>query len=159
MNSEDMDFLRAAIRAARRARERGDEPFGAVLVDAKGQVVLEGQNTISTDGDCTAHAETNIAREASRQFDFEFLKTCTLYASTEPCAMCAGAIYWSGIGRVVFALGSTRFAALRGDDPPVSSLDLSCREVLARGRRRVEIEGPAIEDEAKQVHQGFWIEK
>lgn len=157
MNTTDIDFLRVAIRAAFRARERGDQPFGAALADSEGRLLLEAENSISAEGDCTAHAETNLARMASRKFDAQFLETCTLYASTEPCAMCAGAIYWSGIGRVVFALGSERFAALRGDDPPASSLDISCREVLARGRRLVEVEGPAIEDEAESAHYGFWM--
>lgn len=156
MNSVDIDFLRAAIRAAQRARESGDQPFGAVLADSEGRILLEAENSICTEGDCTAHAETNLARMASQKFDSQFLETCTLYASTEPCAMCAGAIYWSGIGRVVFALGSARFGTLRGDKPPTSSLDLSCREVFARGRRIVEVEGPIIEDEAEQVHHGFW---
>lgn len=156
MNPVDIDMLRMAIRAARQARERGDQPFGAVIADAEGRFLLEAENSITTEGDCTAHAETNIVRMASLKFDPHFLGSCTLYASTEPCAMCAGAIYWSGIGRVVFGLSSERFALIRGDDPPTSSLDLSCREVLARGRRRVEIEGPVIEDEAEQVHHGFW---
>lgn len=156
MNASDIDFLRAAIRAALRARESGDQPFGAVLADNEGRLLLEAENSITTESDCTAHAETNLARMASRQFDPEFLGTCTLYASTEPCAMCAGAIYWSGIGRVVFALSVSRFATIIGNDPPVSSLDLSCREIFAKGRRRVEVEGPAIEDEAEQVHNGFW---
>jgi tRNA(Arg) A34 adenosine deaminase TadA len=156
MNTVDIDFLRAAIKAAQRARDNGDQPFGAVLVDSDGQLLLEAENSICTEGDCTAHAETNIARMASQKFDSKFLETCTLYASTEPCAMCAGAIYWSGVGRVVFALGSERFGRLRGDDPPASSIDLSCREVFARCRRVVEVEGPTIEDEAEIVHHGFW---
>ena len=102
MNTVDIEFLRAAIRAAQRARESGDQPFGAVLADSDGRLLLEAENSIFTEGDCTAHAETNLARMASRKFDSKFLETCTLYASTEPCAMCAAAISFARIRRVVF---------------------------------------------------------
>src|SRR5712691_9120428 len=85
--------LRRAIELAREAREHGNHPFGALLVDDRGNVVLEAENTVRTDKDVTAHAETNLMRMASARFEPGFLEWCTLYTSTEPCAMCAGAIY------------------------------------------------------------------
>src|SRR4051812_39068634 len=99
MTDLDLHYLRAAIAVAWRAREHGNHPFGAVLVDTGNQVVLEAENTVVTEQDCTGHAETNLVRLASRRFTPEQLATCTLYTSTEPCAMCAGAIHWSQIGR------------------------------------------------------------
>src|SRR5207244_11305634 len=106
--------LLAAIELARRSREKGNHPFGALLVDAEGNVVLEAENTVVTERDCTGHAETNLLRMASERFDSEFLTRCTLYTSTEPCAMCAGAIYWGNVRRVVVALSQVEIGRLSG---------------------------------------------
>jgi tRNA(Arg) A34 adenosine deaminase TadA len=89
----DDRHLLAAIGLAQRARDNGNHPFGALLVDADGNVAVESENTVVTGRDCTGHAETNVMREASHRLDPGFLQGCTLYTSTEPCAMCAGAIF------------------------------------------------------------------
>lgn len=156
MDTTDAQFLRLAIDVAQRARAHGNHPFGAVLVGARGDLLLEAENTVVTDCDSTGHAETNLVRMASRQFSSDFLESCTLFSSTEPCAMCAGAIYWSGVGRVVYGMSEARLAMLTGDDPQNRTLLLPCREVFARGRRPVEVLGPALEEEAERVHAGFW---
>lgn len=149
-------FLRRSFALARQATEKGNHPFGALLVDAGGTIVLEAENTVSTEHDCTGHAETNLMREASKRFDSDFLASCTLYTSTEPCAMCAGAIYWGGVSRVVFGLRESALLELTGDHQENPTLDLPCREVFARGQRSVEVIGPLLEEEAKQVHRDFW---
>lgn len=148
--------LRKSIDVAMRAREKGNHPFGAVLADENGVVVLEGENNVVTDGDITGHAETNLVRDACKKFDQEFLSNCTLYASTEPCPMCAGAIYWSGIGRVIFGLGQERFYrnVLGGEEG--EGFLLSCRDVFANGERDIDVIGPMLEDEASEAHEGFW---
>src|SRR5512135_1611375 len=110
----DIEHLKSAISAAWRAREKGNHPFGAVLVDENNRVVLQAENTVVTGRDSTGHAETNLVRLATQQFPPEQLKRCTLYSSTEPCAMCAGAIYWSQIGRVVYALSEIDLYAIIG---------------------------------------------
>jgi tRNA(Arg) A34 adenosine deaminase TadA len=149
------DHLLAAIELARRARQNGNHPFGALLVDAAGEVILEAENTVLTERDCTNHAELNLVRAASRRFDEATLGGCTLYASTEPCAMCAGAIYWSGIGRVVFALsGAALNAMVEGGEE--EELSLPCREVFVRGGRSIDVSGPHLEPEARAVHEDFW---
>ena len=71
--------------------------------------------------------------------------------------MCAGAIYWASIGRVVYALSERRLLLLTGDNEENPTFSLPCREVFARGQRRVEIVGPLLEDEAAKPHEGFWI--
>ena len=152
----DEGHLVAAIELARRARERGNHPFGSLLVDPNGDVVLEAENTVVTERDATGHAELNLVRAASSQFESEFLQGCTLYTSTEPCAMCAGAIFWSGIGRVVYALSTETLQTIVHDEEGSATLSLSCREVFARGGSRVSVSGPALEDEAGVVHHGFW---
>jgi tRNA(Arg) A34 adenosine deaminase TadA len=149
-------YLRLAIDVARRAREHGNHPFGAVLVDKDGVLLLEAENTVNTERDCTGHAETNLMRLSSKRFNPDFLAECTLYTSTEPCAMCSGAIYWGGVGRVVFALSEKVFGTITGHDPQNPTFSLPCREVFARGQRRVEVVGPIIENEATGVHEGFW---
>jgi tRNA(Arg) A34 adenosine deaminase TadA len=154
MNDLDTQHLRAAIAVARRAREHGNHPFGALLVGPDGQALLEAENTVVTGPDCTGHAETNLMRLASRKFGADFLARCTLYSSTEPCPMCGGAIFWGGVGRVVYALGETAFYDLIG--PEADGLRVGIRDVFAHGQRAIEVLGPALEDEALDVHRGFW---
>ena len=156
MTDNDLVLLRRAIEIAKAARAHGNHPFGALLADRDGVVLLEAENTVTTEHDCTGHAETNLMRLASRQFEPEFLATCTLYTSTEPCAMCAGAIYWGQVGRVVFAMSEEDLLVLTGDDPENQTFSLPCREVFARGQRPVIVEGPALQEEARQAHAGFW---
>ena len=153
MNNE-LSLLRQALALAASAREHGNHPFGALLADPAGQVLLAAENTVNTARDATGHAELNLVRLASAQFSREALAGATLYTSTEPCPMCSGAIFWSGIGRVVYALSEDGLYAMTGDSP--DSLKLTCREVLARGGRPIEVRGPLLEDEAALVHQGFW---
>ena len=160
MTEDDLAHLRAAVAAAWRARGRGNHPFGAVLADARGVMLLEAENTVLTARDVTSHAELNLVRLACIAFERAELAGCTLYASTEPCAMCAAAIYWSGIGRVVFGTSAERLNAAARRHPTHDAhdtLDLPCRAVFAAGQRRVEVLGPLLEDEAWAVHEGFWV--
>lgn len=143
--AEHEEFLREAIRLSRRALERGDGPYGAVLVRG-GRVVLARENTASTREDATRHAEMNLVVEAQESFGAHALAECTLYASTEPCAMCAGAIYWAGIRRVVFACSSHRHEAVFGP-----ALAVHGRDVLTSATPPVETVGPLLEDEAAEV--------
>jgi tRNA(Arg) A34 adenosine deaminase TadA len=142
---QDEDGMRRAFAVARRARANGNPPFGALLVDGKGAVVLEAENTATSERDCTGHAETNLIRQASRRFGA--LSGYTMYTSAEPCCMCTGAAFWSGLGRIVYGLSAKRLASLRGDGGP-PMLDLSCRDVIARGQRAIAVAGPLLEDEA-----------
>ena len=154
MEWDDQRFLRRAIAIAQQARDHGNHPFGALLVDATQQVIIEAENTVVTEQDCTGHAETNLMRSASRRLPAEELANCTLYSSAEPCAMCAGAIHWGNVGRLVYGVGAPRLYALLGPTP--TQIDLSCREVFARSRQPIEVLGPVLEDEAIMVHADFW---
>ena len=148
--------MRRALALARLARDHGNHPFGALLADAAGEVLLEAENTVVTASDCTGHAELNLMRDASRSLDRDALASATLYTSTEPCAMCAGAIYWAGVSRVVFGLREGGLPALTGADPRNPTLALPCRDVFACGQRPIEVIGPVLADEARAVHEGFW---
>ena len=156
MNEIHIQHLRRAIEIAHNARAHGNHPFGSLLVDENNNVLLEAENTVNTERDCTGHAETNLMRKASQQFPPEKLAQCTLYTSTEPCAMCAGAIYWGKVRRVVFTLSEVGLLTLTGDNPENETMHLPCREVFAHGQRPTEVIGPLIEEEAKVVHAGFW---
>lgn len=156
LDPADRTHLLRSIELARLAREHGNHPFGSLLVDAAGDVVLEAENTVVTRRDVTGHAELNAVRAAGVELGPDVLRGATLYTSTEPCAMCAGAIYWAGIRRVVYALGADELTELVEGISDEPTLRLPCREVLARGGRAIEVSGPHLTDEAAAVHEGFW---
>jgi tRNA(Arg) A34 adenosine deaminase TadA len=154
--ADDAAFLRRSFDVARRAREHGNHPFGALLVGPDGTVLLESENGYLPDRDMTAHAERLLATRASRAYGPELLARCTLYSSAEPCAMCAGATYWAGIGRVVYALSERRLKEVTGAHPENPTLDLPCRTVFAAGQREVLVVGPLLEEEGAALHEGVW---
>ncbi len=153
---DDEAYLRRAIAVARAARAAGNHPFGAILVGPDGAVLMEVGNLHAEAGDRTGHAERVLMTRASLAYDAAFLATCTMYASAEPCAMCAGAAYWAGIGRVVYGLSERDLGQLIGPHPENLTLDLPCRVVFAAGQRRVAVTGPLLAEEARAVHDGFW---
>ena len=152
----DEEFLRRCFEVARRSMAHGNHPFGAILVDERGNVLIETENGYMPAHDGTAHAERLLATQACRTLKAETLRTATLYSSAEPCAMCAGATYWAGIGRVVYGLSEHRLRRLTGNHPENPTLDLPCREVFKAGQRPTEVVGPLLEEEAEAVHAGVW---
>jgi tRNA(Arg) A34 adenosine deaminase TadA len=157
VTEQDLVFLRQAIELARAARNDGRHPFGALIVNERGETVVAARNNaVRPKGDPTQHAEMLACGQAAQLLSEEALARCTLYTSTEPCAMCAGAIYWIGVGRVVFALPETGLMRYTGSHDENPTLDLACREVFARGQKPIAVVGPLLEDEAGKVHEGFW---
>jgi tRNA(Arg) A34 adenosine deaminase TadA len=152
----DEKFLRRSFEVARRSITHGNHPFGAVLVDEHGNVLIEVENGFMPDHDGTAHAERLLATTACRTVSAEVRTMATLYSSAEPCAMCAGAIYWAGIGRVVYGLSEHRLRGVTGNHPDNPTLDLPCRDVFASGQRETEVVGPMLEEEAEALHEGVW---
>ena len=147
-------LLLRADQVARRAMAMGRHPFGAVLVAPDGETVLAEQGNIDT----VNHAESTLARTAAANYPGAYLAHCTLVSTFEPCAMCAGTIYWSGIGRVLYGASETALLQLTGDHPQNPTLDLPCRSVFGSGQRPVLVTGPVPGSEAAmlQPHQGFW---
>ncbi len=157
MTPADLQYLKRAIELSAEARRSGKHPFAAMVVAADGAVLAEaGNNSLPPDGDPTQHAELRAAQLAYRAGSPEQLAQATLYTSAEPCAMCAGAIYWCGIGRVVYALSEESLLHLTGDHPENPTFSLPCREVFARGQRKVEVLGPTLEEDASVAHLDFW---
>jgi len=157
MDHETM--LRRAFDVAARASKRGCHPFGAILVGPDGAVLIESENGYLPDCDMTAHAERLLATQASKAHRPEFLASCTMYTSAEPCAMCSGAVYWAGIGRVVFGMTERGLKEMTGNHAENPTLDLPCRTVFAAGQRPVEVIGPLLEEEAAALHRGVWDSK
>ncbi|MEM8859967.1 MAG: nucleoside deaminase [Chloroflexota bacterium] len=155
MSMSDLSFIRRAIEIANNAKNKGNHPFGALLVDGQGNILLEAENTVVTDHDCTGHAELNLMRAASGKYGGDFLATCTLYTSTEPCPMCSGAIFWGNVRRVVFGLSEEGLYSLI-DPSSEEILYLPCRDIFEKGQKPIEVIGPILEDEAIKVHEGFW---
>ena len=154
---EDEVLLRKAFEVARKSREQGDHPFGSVLAGPDGEVLMEQGNGFSSEGgDRTAHAERLLASRASREYDLDFLARCTLYTSAEPCAMCAGAIYWAGIGRVVYGQTEKDLKAQTGAHEENPTLDLPCLIVFAAGQRDTVVVGPILAEEAAKLQEDFW---
>lgn len=158
MKHDHVYYLKRAIEVSKLSREHGNTPFGAILVDGEGNILMEQENIEITTKKCTGHAEATLADRASQEYSREFLWNCTLYTSAEPCAMCAGAIYWANIGRVVYAMTEKRLLELTGSNEQNPTFALPCREVFAKGQKDIEVVGPfpELEVEAASVHQGYW---
>lgn len=155
INETDLKFIRRSFEVAREARENGNHPFGALLVDEQCHVLLKAENTVITERDCTGHAEANLMRQASRQYSPEFLAKCTVYASTEPCPMCSAAIFWGNVRRIVFGLSTDSLNEIVGKGSE-DVMFLPIREVLSKGRKAIEVLGPCLEDEGRELQEGFW---
>ena len=97
----DEHFMKKALLEAELALQKGEVPVGVVVV-AHGQIIARGHNLTETLTDVTAHAEMQAITAAANYIGGKYLKDCTLYVTLEPCSMCAGAMYWSQLGRLVF---------------------------------------------------------
>lgn len=133
ISSDDHLFLRRALGIAARAVALGDAPYGSLLVDQDGAVVMEAHNTVRRDNDITAHPELKLARWAAGELDPAAAARTTMYTSCQPCQMCSGAIVRSGLRRVVYALSTEQLVGLN----PGSAWP------------EVPHEGPALFDEAR----------
>ena len=155
-SERDEHFLRLSFDVARRALAHGNHPFGSILVDKEGKILIESENGFMPSRDGTAHAERLLATRACTTLSPSILKGSTLYSSAEPCAMCAGSIYWAGIGRLVYGLSEHGLREITGNHPENPTLNLPCREVFATGQRPTEVVGPLLEEESAALHNGVW---
>ena len=154
LSVQDQQHLRAAIKVASLALEHGNHPFGALLVDANGQPLLAAENSVVSHKDPTAHAEMNLVRAAVTKHADD-LRGATLFASAEPCPMCASAIVWANIRRVVFGLGMDRIYEIFGESDEQPSLRMHARTVFDAAPYPIEVLGPALEDDAAVSFEGF----
>ena len=148
--NEHEALIREVIELGASARRHGNHPFGALLA-IDGHVLLRAENTVVTDHDPTRHAELSVLQLAWRDLGESQLRSATLYASTEPCPMCAAAIYYSRIPRLVFSFTQAALSELTG-----GGFALPAPLLLERGKHRTEIIGPVLPDEGRRIHEGFW---
>ena len=149
--TKDETFMRAAIAASREAMAAGNLPYGATLASAAGAQLMVAQNNRITSGDFSGHAEMVLVRQAAATLGPAALVGATVYASGEPCAMCAGAMFWAGIRRVVFAVAQNAIPVL----PGAPLLPVGCRTVYADASPPMTVDGPYLQDEALAVLEAF----
>ena len=149
-NFNGISFFEDPLNLGVRPGEKGNHPFGALLV-LRDKMVLEARNSVVTEKDVTRHAELNLISKASRKYPPSVLKKAVLFSSTEPCAMCAGAIYWAGIRHVVFGCSAKTLAEYAG-----GSLTMPCEGIFFHGREKTFVEGPILESESRLLHENFW---
>ena len=145
--------LRTADEVARDAAVHGHHPFGTVLVGPDDRILMR-QGNIGT----VRHAETEIARRAADAYPADFLWSCTMVTTVEPCAMCTGTLYWANIGRLVYGVEEVKLLAETGNDAKNPTMNLASRTVLAAGQKPVEVHGPfpEIEEELLARHRSVW---
>ena len=146
--------LRRANAIAARAVAMGHHPFGAILVGPDHETVLLEQGNVST----VNHAEAVLARTADMNFTAEYLWTCTLYTTVEPCAMCAATQYWANIGRLVYGMDERRLLELTGSSAENPTMDVPSRYLFAHSQKAIQVTGPVaeVEEEIAALHRGFW---
>jgi len=149
----DEALIRECYELARQSAEQGDHPFGALLLSG-GKVVLKATNSVLTGHDVTRHAERMLITAACEKLSPDELTASTLYTSTEPCVMCAGAIYWARVPRVVYGVNATSLARLA--QPHEVKFAIPCRDVYERIEPTVDVVGPVLEEEGLAVHRRYW---
>jgi tRNA(Arg) A34 adenosine deaminase TadA len=151
--ADDKIYMARAYELARYAITHGGGPFGALLVK-DGKILAEYSNSVHSTGDVTKHAETGLISAFSPKIDRETFAKSTLYTSTEPCAMCCGAICFAGIGRVVYGVSEAPFVQVMGLPP--DSNPLTSHEILNRIAPKTIILGPLMEAQGLEIHESYW---
>ena len=133
---DDNYFMKQALLEAEKAFAMGEVPVGAVVV-AQNRIIARGHNLTETLNDVTAHAETQLITAAAGAIGGKYLKGCTLYVTLEPCTMCAGALYWSQIDRIIYGApdekrGASRFGNLYHPKTKISGglMEEECAKIL-----------------------------
>ncbi len=143
-------YMQRALYLSNLAVQKGNHPFGAVLV-MEDNIVMEAMNTIHTDHDVTRHAELNLVSKASQLFTQEQLALATLYTTTEPCAMCSGAIYWSGISSIVYAASANDLDLIAG-----KFLACHSTHVFKNAMNPPKVLGGILIKDAIAQHKAYW---
>lgn len=159
LKDHEVKLLKRVIEICWEAREKGNHPFGCLLADDEGNILMEqGNEEVTLGGDCTAHAEALLMRKASQKYSKEEMAKLTMYNCGEPCAMCTGAMYWGNLGRHVYISRESELKKVTGDDIRNPTLDLPCRVVIASGQKPMEILGPYLELEPDflKAHENYW---
>jgi tRNA(Arg) A34 adenosine deaminase TadA len=137
--------MEEAIDLARAAAERGDRPFGSVLV-RDDEIVMRESNRVLTEGDIRRHPELHLAHRAMREMDPETRAETVMYTSTEPCPMCSGGMRYAEFGRVVYSVSAEEVVEFTGGDPANRASEILDCEVV----------GGVANEAGRAVHEEFW---
>lgn len=140
---DDSYFMKRALQEAESAFEKGEIPIGAVVA-INNQIIARAHNLTETLNDVTAHAEMQAITAAANYLGGKYLIDCTLYVTIEPCQMCAGALYWSQISKIVYGARDKQ----RG-----------CIKMRTKLHPKTKMNGGVLEEEASQLIKKFFIEK
>jgi tRNA(Arg) A34 adenosine deaminase TadA len=151
--AQDRVYMARAYELARYATTHGGGPFGAVLVK-DGKILAEFSNCVHSTGDVTKHAEAGLISAFSPKISREVFEKSTLYTSTEPCAMCCGAIIFAGVGRMVYGTSEVPFELVMGLAPGPEPL--TSREIIGRISPNTKVLGPLMEAEGLSIHEAYW---
>jgi len=135
--------MKKAMQEAEAAFEKGEVPIGAIIV-VQDRIIARAHNLTEQLNDVTAHAEMQAITAAANFLGGKYLKNCTLYVTLEPCQMCAGALYWSQISKIVYA----------AEDP-----QRGCRAMGTKLHPKTELIGGVLENEASDLLKRFFIQK
>lgn len=141
-------YIERTLELAEEAGERGDGPYGSLLVTSEG--VLEETNRERTEDDIACHPELALARRAGRELPPEERSRAVMYTSTEPCPMCAGGIAIAGLGGVVYSVSTERATEAFG-----GAAGIPCGEVCERLGHPIDVIGGVCEDEGLAVHRTY----
>lgn len=131
INNDDEKFMRLAIDEARKAAKEDEVPVGAIIV-CKGRIIGRGHNLTETLNDVTAHAEMQAITAAANYLGGKYLNDCTLYVTVEPCFMCAGALGWSQISRIVYGASDEKRGYSLLSPSPLHPKTQVCSGILAK---------------------------
>ena len=143
-------YMERAFELAREAGERGDGPYGSLLV-LDGEIVMEESNHENTDDDIAAHPELALARRGARELTPEECERTTMYTSTEPCPMCAGGMAIAGLGGVVYSVAAARAAEEFDGDAAM----IPCGEVFESFEHDAEVVRGVREDDGLDIHREY----
>lgn len=149
MTQKDKEFMEIAIKMALKAREEGNEPFGAILVK-NNEIVMYGENKINSNCDPTHHAEIGLIRTFCSENNVFDLSEYTLYTSCEPCVMCTGAMVWSNLGKIVYSVSHDQLAEIAG-----SNIMISSKEVIENSPNKPVLVEQVLNAEGLKVFEGY----
>jgi tRNA(Arg) A34 adenosine deaminase TadA len=154
----DEYYLKRAYQISIEAVEKGNFPFGAVLVDKNGKIIMEQGNVEMTESKCTGHAETQLIEKASIKYSKDFLWDCTLFTTVEPCAMCSGAIYWGNVGKVVYGISEKELFSITGNNINNPTLDMPSVKVFEAGQKDIKVSSISgkIHSMILEQHKRYW---
>jgi tRNA(Arg) A34 adenosine deaminase TadA len=147
---ENISLMKRAIELAACSVKNGNHPFGAILA-IDNHIVLEAENSVITERDPTRHAEMNLVSTACRTLSSEEIEKSVLFTSTEPCAMCLGAIYWSGIKSIIYACPASVLQEIAG-----VSLNCHAEKVYGDSVNPPRLLGPILKTQATEQHRLYW---